>query len=155
MDVTRHTRAGPGRSLPRALSALALRHPLRVVIAAASLAILGFVLAATRLTGRGDLVADGERYRQLDARYEREFEELPERVVVVIANDAPESSQGFASALERRPSSGGPAAGQPALAARRPSPDVPSHVGGRAAPAGPADVVARKRRRRRCACESS
>lgn len=57
MDVTRHTRVEPRRSLPRVLSALALRHPLRVVIAAALLAILGFVLAATRPefhTGRGE-----------------------------------------------------------------------------------------------------
>ncbi|MBI2205105.1 MAG: MMPL family transporter [Candidatus Rokubacteria bacterium] len=91
--------------MPRVLSALALRHPLGLAVAAALLAVLGFGLAATRLefhTSRGALIADGDRSRQLNARYEQEFEELPERVVVAIASDDPESAKGFATALGQR-----------------------------------------------------
>lgn len=72
-----------------------------MIAVAASLAVLGLVLALTRLdfhTGRGDLVASGERLRQLDERYAREFEELPERVVVVIGADDPDSARAFATA---------------------------------------------------------
>lgn len=70
-----------------------------------ALAVLGLLVAATQLefrTGRADLVASGERNRQLDDRFEREFEDLPERVVVVIRPRRPEAGRAFASALGRR-----------------------------------------------------
>ena len=94
-----------GSRLPRALATLIIRHPLRIVVATTTLAILALVVTVTQLefqTGRGDLVSSGERNRQLDERYEREFEELPERVVVVIRPRHPEAGKAFAAALGRR-----------------------------------------------------
>src|SRR3970040_609330 len=71
-----------GSRLPRALATLIIRHPRRIVVSTTTVAILALVVTVTQLefqTGRGDLVSSGERNRQLDERYEREFEELPER----------------------------------------------------------------------------
>jgi hypothetical protein len=75
---------------PRILTVLALRFPRTVVIGAAVAAVLALGLAAARLElrfGHTDLIAAGDRYRQLEAQDRLEFEEVPGRVVVVIRAD--------------------------------------------------------------------
>jgi hopanoid biosynthesis associated RND transporter like protein HpnN len=68
-------------------------------------ALLSLWGAAARLEfrfGHADLVGTGDRYRQLAARDRLEFEEVPERVVVVIQADRPEHAKAFAAALAAR-----------------------------------------------------
>jgi hypothetical protein len=87
------------------LVALAHRHPIAVVLAAGSAALLSLFLTTTRLefhTNRADLISAGNRYKQLDERDRREFVELPERVVVVIQGEDPEVAKAFAAALGQR-----------------------------------------------------
>jgi hypothetical protein len=58
-----------------------LRHPLGVILAAIVEVVLSLSLTATRLgfqTGHLDLIYAGERYKQLQQAYHREFEELSE-----------------------------------------------------------------------------
>ena len=90
---------------PRILTVLALRFPRTVVIGAAVAAVLALGLAAARLElrfGHTDLIAAGDRYRQLEAQDRLEFEEVPGRVVVVIRADDSEQATAFADALGRR-----------------------------------------------------
>jgi hypothetical protein len=73
--------------MARALAALALQHLWALIIAAGLSTILALGLAATRLEfqfSRSDLVSAGDRYRQIDERDAAEFEEVPERVVIVV-----------------------------------------------------------------------
>lgn len=84
---------------------LALRHPLGVVIATVSLAVLSLFFTVARLefhSNRLDLISSGDRYKQLDEKYSREFAEIPNRVVVVIRADNPEQAKAFATTLARR-----------------------------------------------------
>jgi hopanoid biosynthesis associated RND transporter like protein HpnN len=82
-----------------------VRHPVSVVLAAMMGAILSLLVTATRLefhTSRLDLISSGERYRQLDQAYSREFEDLPDGVIVAIRSDHPETAKAFATALGQR-----------------------------------------------------
>jgi hypothetical protein len=91
--------------MPQVLTALAIRRPWALVIAAGLGAMLSLWVAATRLEfrfGHTDLVSASDRYRQLDERDRREFEEVPERVVVVVRVDDPEQAKRFATALAAR-----------------------------------------------------
>ena len=88
--------------LPQALTALAIRRPWTLLIAAALAAALALWVAATRLElrfGHTDLVSASDRYRQLDEADRREFEEVPGRVVVVVHADDPEQAKAFAAEL--------------------------------------------------------
>jgi len=94
-----------GQHQQRFLAGLALRHPLAVVVLAGFGAALSLFLTVRYLefhTNRADLVSSGDRYKQLDARDKEEFEELPERVVVVIRSENPETAKAFATALGQR-----------------------------------------------------
>jgi hopanoid biosynthesis associated RND transporter like protein HpnN len=94
-----------GQHLQRFLAGLALRRPLAVVVLAALGAALSLFLTVRYLefhTNRADLVSSGDRYTQLDARDKEEFDELPERVVVVIRSENPETAKAFATALGQR-----------------------------------------------------
>src|SRR4029453_4009461 len=91
--------------MPRALAALALRRPWTVIFAALLSTILSLGLAATCLEfqfGRSDLISTTDRYRQLDAQDAAEFEEVPERVVVVVRADRPDQAKAFAADLAAR-----------------------------------------------------
>ncbi len=82
-----------------------LRHPLGIVLAAVLGGALSLLLATTRLafhTNRLDLIAAGERYKQLQQAYDREFEALPEGAIVVIHSENPERATAFATALAQR-----------------------------------------------------
>jgi hopanoid biosynthesis associated RND transporter like protein HpnN len=84
------------------LTALAIRRPWALVIAAGLAAMLSLWVAATRLEfrfGHTDLVSASDRYRQLDERDRLEFEEVPGRVVVVVRANDPEQAKAFAAAL--------------------------------------------------------
>ncbi|MBI2466330.1 MAG: hypothetical protein HYV62_00650 [Candidatus Rokubacteria bacterium] len=91
--------------LRMALLGPTLRHPLGVVGATVFLAILALLFTATHLefqSNRHDLISSGDRYRQLDERYSREFEAVPDRVAVVIEARNPEHAKAFATTLGRR-----------------------------------------------------
>jgi hypothetical protein len=91
--------------MPRVLAALALRRPWTVIFAALLSTILSLGLAATCLEfqfGRSDLISTTDRYRQLDAQDAAEFEEVPERVVVVVRADRPDQAKAFAADLAAR-----------------------------------------------------
>jgi len=80
---------------------MAFRHPLAVVLAAVVGVALSLLLTVTHLafhTNRLDLISAGNRYKQLDEALSREFEALPERVVVVIRSEHPEQAKAFATA---------------------------------------------------------
>jgi hopanoid biosynthesis associated RND transporter like protein HpnN len=82
-----------------------VRHPIGVILIAALGAVLSLLVTATRLefhTNRMDLISAGERYKQLDQMYEREFENLPERIIAVIRAPHPETAKAFATALGQR-----------------------------------------------------
>jgi uncharacterized membrane protein YdfJ with MMPL/SSD domain len=82
-----------------------LRHPFGILLAAALGVILSLLLTATHLTfqtNRLDLIASGNHYRQLGDAYDREFEELPGDVIVVIRSDKPEAAKALATALAQR-----------------------------------------------------
>jgi hypothetical protein len=82
-----------------------LRHPLGIILAAVLGGALSLLLATTRLafhTNRLDLIAAGERYKQLQQAYDREFEALPEGAIVVIHSENPERATAFATALAQR-----------------------------------------------------
>jgi hopanoid biosynthesis associated RND transporter like protein HpnN len=84
---------------------LALRYPL-VVVGAAMLGVaLSLLLSATRMefhTSHMDLVSSGNRYKQLDQIFSREFDDVPERVIVVIQSQDREQAKAFATALATR-----------------------------------------------------
>jgi hypothetical protein len=95
------TPSRPSR-MPRFLTGLAIRRPWALAIAAGLAAMLSLWVAATRLEfcfGRTDLVSANDRYRQLDERDRREFEEVPGRVVVVVRAKEPDQAKAFAAAL--------------------------------------------------------
>ena len=72
------------------------------MVGAAVAAVLALGLAAARLElrfGHTDLIAAGDRYRQLEAQDRLEFEEVPGRVAVVIRADDSEQATAFADAL--------------------------------------------------------
>jgi predicted RND superfamily exporter protein len=79
-----------------------VRHPVRVMLIAVLGAVLSLLAAATQLefhTSRQDLISAGDRYKQLDQPYEREFEDPPERIIAVIRAEHPETAKAFAAAL--------------------------------------------------------
>jgi hypothetical protein len=84
---------------------LAFRYPV-MVIGVALLGVIGSLwLSATRLgfrTSHLDLVSSGNRYKQLDQAFSREFEDVPERVIVVIRGQDQERAKAFATALAQR-----------------------------------------------------
>ena len=89
----------------KALVVPALRRPFTVLAAAGLMAALSLFLTASRLefhTNRADLLSAGDRFTLLDERDKQEFEALPERVVVVIRGENPETAKAFATALGQR-----------------------------------------------------
>jgi hopanoid biosynthesis associated RND transporter like protein HpnN len=87
------------------LARLTLRHPLGLLAVAMLGVVLSLLLSATRLefhTDRLDLVSSGNRYKQLDQAYSREFEEVAQGVIVVIRSPDPERAKAFAAALATR-----------------------------------------------------
>jgi hypothetical protein len=91
--------------ISRILAGLALRFPWAVLTAAAIATVLSLGLVAARLEFRfshTDLIADGDRYRKLEAQDRLEFEEVPDRVVVVVRADDPDRARAFAAALGGR-----------------------------------------------------
>ncbi|HEX9867673.1 MAG TPA: hypothetical protein VGC99_03590, partial [Candidatus Tectomicrobia bacterium] len=66
---------------------MALHHPFMVIGVAVLGVVLSLLLSATRLefhTSHLDLVSSGNHYKQLDQAFGREFDDVPERVIVVI-----------------------------------------------------------------------
>ena len=83
---------------------LAFRYPLVVVGVALLGVIFSLWLSATHLafhTSHLDLVSSGDRYKQLDQTFSREFEDVPEQVIVVIRSQDRDRAKGFASALSK------------------------------------------------------
>jgi uncharacterized protein len=94
---SRHTRM--------TLVALALRRPFMVLAAAGLTAALSLFVAGSRLefhADRSDLISAGDHFKQLDEQAKREFEALPDGVVVVIRSENPETAKAFATALGER-----------------------------------------------------
>jgi hopanoid biosynthesis associated RND transporter like protein HpnN len=84
---------------------MALRHPFRVIGVAVLGVVLSLLLSATRLefyTSHLDLVSSGNRYKQLDQMFSREFDDVPERVIVVIRSQDADQAKAFATALAKR-----------------------------------------------------
>jgi uncharacterized protein len=84
---------------------LALRYPIAIVGAAMLGVVLSLLLSASRLefhTSHMDLVSSGNRYKQLDHIFSREFDDVPERVIVVIQSQDRERAKAFATALATR-----------------------------------------------------
>ena len=84
---------------------MALRHPFLVIGVAALGVIVSLLLSATRLefhTSHLDLVSSGNRYKQLDQAFGREFDDVPERVIVVIRGQDKNQAKAFATALAQR-----------------------------------------------------
>jgi hopanoid biosynthesis associated RND transporter like protein HpnN len=82
-----------------------LRHPVGVVLAAVLGAVCSLLYTATHLefdSNRLDLISAGEHYKQLDAAFSREFEDLPGSMVVVIQSQHSERAKAFATALDQR-----------------------------------------------------
>ena len=93
------------RHARNALVALALRRPFTVLAAAGLMAGLSLFLTVSRLefhANPADLISAGDRFEQLEKRDKQEFEALPERVVVVIRSENPETAKAFATALGQR-----------------------------------------------------
>jgi uncharacterized protein len=81
-----------------------VRYPVSVMLIA-GLGVVLSLLAATQLefhTSRLDLISAGDRYKQLDQAYEREFEDPPERIIAVIRAEQLETAKAFATALGQR-----------------------------------------------------
>jgi len=84
---------------------MALRHPLVVIGVAVLGVVLSLLLSATRLefhTSHLDLVSSGNRYKHLDQMFSREFDDVPERVIVVIRSQDAAQAKAFAMALAER-----------------------------------------------------
>jgi len=82
-----------------------LRHPVGVVLTAVLGVVLSLFYTATHLafdSNRLDLISAGEHYKQLDAAFSREFEDLPGKMVVVIQSQHSERAKAFATALDQR-----------------------------------------------------
>ena len=96
---------GSTRTMSRRFAGFILRHPVGIMLVAALGGVLALLVTATHLTfqtNRLDLIASGDRSRQLGDAYDREFEDLPGDVIVVIRSDRPEAAKAFASALAQR-----------------------------------------------------
>jgi uncharacterized protein len=84
---------------------MALGHPYAVIGVAVFGVVLSLLLSATRLefyTSHLDLVSSGNRYKQLDQMFSREFDDVPEQVIVVIRSQDRERAKAFATALANR-----------------------------------------------------
>jgi uncharacterized protein len=84
---------------------LALHHPFVIIGAALLGVVLSLLLSATRLefhTSHLDLVSSGNHYKQLDQVFSREFDDVPERVIVVIRSQDQDQAKAFATALAKR-----------------------------------------------------
>jgi uncharacterized protein len=84
---------------------MALHHPFMVIGVAVLGVVLSLLLSATRLefhTSHLDLVSSGNHYKQLDQTFSREFDDVPERVIVVIRSQDKDKAKVFASALAKR-----------------------------------------------------
>src|SRR5512145_2401148 len=84
---------------------MALRHPLVVVCTAVLGVVLALMFSSTHLefhTSHLDLVSSGNRYKQLDQAFSREFDDIPERVIVVIRGQEKTQAKAFATALAQR-----------------------------------------------------
>ena len=93
------------RNVYRRGAGFILRHPLGVVLVGVLGAILSLLVTAMHLTfhtERVDLISAGNRYRQLDEAYDREFQALPEGVIIVIRSEKPETAKAFATTLAQR-----------------------------------------------------
>src|SRR5919108_5731036 len=94
-----------GEKLYKPFVSMALRHPYGVIGVAVLGVVLSFLLSATRLefhTSHLDLVSSGNRYKQLDQAFSREFDDVPERVIVVIRGQDADQAKAFATALAER-----------------------------------------------------
>jgi uncharacterized protein len=84
---------------------MALRHPFVVIGVAVLGVVFSLLLSATHLefhTSHLDLVSSGNRYKQLDRVFSDEFDDVPERVIVVIRSQDTAQAKAFATALARR-----------------------------------------------------
>jgi hopanoid biosynthesis associated RND transporter like protein HpnN len=84
---------------------MALHHPFVVIGVAVLGVILSLLLSATHLefhTSHLDLVASGNHYKQLDQAFSREFDDVPERVIVVIRSQDKDQAKAFATSLAKR-----------------------------------------------------
>ena len=84
---------------------MALHHPFMVIGVAVLGVVLSLLLSATRLefhTSHLDLVSSGNHYKQLDQAFSREFDDVPERVIVVIRSQDRDQAKAFATALAQR-----------------------------------------------------
>jgi uncharacterized protein involved in exopolysaccharide biosynthesis len=73
--------------LYRLLVGMTLRYPIAIVGAAVLGVVVSLLFSAARLefyTSHMDLVSSGNRYKQLDQTFSREFADVPERVIVVM-----------------------------------------------------------------------
>src|SRR5919198_2706168 len=96
---------GSKQTLYHRFADIVLRHPFAIMLAAALGVVLALLVTATHLTfqtNRLDLITSGNHYRQLGEAYDREFEDLPGDVVVVIRGERPEAAKAFAAALAHR-----------------------------------------------------
>jgi hypothetical protein len=84
---------------------LAFRHPVGVLLATVLGIGLSLLVTVTQIafhTSRLDLISTGDRYKQFDQAYEREFANLPERIIAVIRAEHPETAKAFATTLAQR-----------------------------------------------------
>jgi uncharacterized protein len=91
--------------LYRAFVRMALRHPYGIIGVAVLAGIVSLLLSATRLefhTSHLDLVSSGNRHKQLDQAFSREFDDVPERVIVVIHSQHQDQAKAFATTLAQR-----------------------------------------------------
>jgi hopanoid biosynthesis associated RND transporter like protein HpnN len=96
---------GSTHTIYHRFAGMVLRHPVGIILAAALGVVLSLLVTATYLsfhTNRLDLIASGNHYRQLGEAYDREFEDLPGDVIVVIRSERPEAAKTFATALAQR-----------------------------------------------------
>jgi uncharacterized protein len=91
--------------LYRLLVRMTLRYPIAIVGAAVLGVVVSLLFSAARLefyTSHMDLVSSGNRYKQLDQTFSREFADVPERVIVVIRSQDRDKAKAFATALATR-----------------------------------------------------
>jgi uncharacterized protein len=82
-----------------------MRHPAGVVFTAVLRAVFSLLYTAAHLafdSNRLDPVSAGVHYKQLDAAFSREFEDLPGSMVVLIQSQNPDRAKAFATALAQR-----------------------------------------------------
>src|SRR5262245_44113043 len=91
--------------LYRLLVRMTLRYPIAIVGTAVLGVVVSLLFSAARLefyTSHMDLVSSGNRYKQLDQTFSREFADVPERVIVVIRSQDRDKAKAFATALATR-----------------------------------------------------